>query len=268
MGVLNLTPDSFSDGGELLTAGGDVDVARVRAVAARMVDDGASVLDLGAESTRPGAGPVPLAVQRARVLPALAALSGLGAVLSVDTSEPELMRAACEHGAGMINDVRALARPGALAAVAASGAAVVVMHMQREPGTMQQAPAYGDVVADVRAFLAERVAACVGAGIDHGRVVADPGFGFGKTLAHNLALLARLGELATLGVPIAVGLSRKRSIGELTGVGVARDRVAGSVAAAVLAVLGGARLVRVHDVAATTAALKVAWAVRQARQSG
>jgi dihydropteroate synthase len=255
MGVLNLTPDSFSDGGELLTAGGDVDVARVRAVAARMVDDGASVLDLGAESTRPGAGPVPLAVQRARVLPALAALSGLGAVLSVDTSEPELMRAACEHGAGMINDVRALARPGALAAVAASGAAVVVMHMQREPGTMQQAPAYGDVVADVRAFLAERVAACVGAGI-------------GKTLAHNLALLARLGELATLGVPIAVGLSRKRSIGELTGVGVARDRVAGSVAAAVLAVLGGARLVRVHDVAATTAALKVAWAVRQARQSG
>lgn len=263
MGVLNLTPDSFSDGGDLLGPTGEADLDAVRKRAEDMLRAGARILDLGSESTRPGAEPVPADVQRRRILPALAALADLDVVLSVDTSESEMMRAAVEHGAGMINDVRALTRPGAVAAAAAGEAAVMLMHMRGEPGTMQSAPRYHDVVAEVRDYLDTRVGACLAAGIGRERLLVDPGFGFGKTLAHNLALLARIGELATLGMPIAVGLSRKSTIGQLTGVAVARERVVGSVAAAVVAVMGGACVVRAHDVTETVAALRVASAVRE-----
>jgi dihydropteroate synthase len=252
MGIVNLTPDSFSDGGRFSSSSAAVDDAR------RLIAEGADCLDLGAESTRPGALPVGEAEELDRLLPVLEGLQGCGVPLSVDTMKPVVMRAALAAGAWMINDVQALQSPGALAAVQASACAICLMHMQGEPRTMQAAPHYSDVVAEVEAFLAERVAVCVAAGIDRERIFIDPGFGFGKSLAHNLALLRGLPRLARV-APVLVGVSRKRMIGEMTGKAV-DDRVAGSVAAAIRAVEQGAAIVRVHDVAATVDALKV-WAM-------
>ena len=251
MGIVNVTPDSFADGGQHATLEAAI------AHGLRLVEEGADLLDVGGESTRPGAEPVDEATERARVLPVIEALAARTSVpISVDTSKPGVMRAALAAGAGMVNDVRALRAEGALEALAGSKAAVVLMHMAGEPRTMQQAPAYDDVVGDVHRFLAERVFACEIAGIDKRRLVIDPGFGFGKSLAHNLALLSQLGRFVEIGVPVLAGLSRKSSLGQITGRDVG-DRVAASVAAHLIAVQNGAMLVRVHDVAATVDALKV-----------
>lgn len=259
MGIVNVTPDSFSDGGRH----DDLESAVAHGLA--LAAEGADILDVGGESTRPGAEPVPVDVELARVVPVIERLvAETGLPVSVDTSKPEVMRAAVAAGAGMINDVQALRQDGALEAAAAAGVPVVLMHMQGSPGSMQDAPAYDDVVAEVHGFLAQRVFACEMAGIPKSRIVLDPGFGFGKTLAHNLELLARLDRLADLGCPVLAGLSRKRMLGELTGRDL-DDRLAASVAAALLAVAQGAMLVRVHDVAATVDALKVHAAVAPLR---
>lgn len=252
MGIVNVTPDSFSDGGRHAT----VDAAVAHAL--RLAEEGADVLDVGGESTRPGAEDVPLEEELRRVVPVIERLARETALpISVDTSKPEVMRAAVDAGAGMINDVYALRREGALDIAAACGVPVVLMHMQGEPRTMQEAPQYEDVVAEVHRFLAERIFAAEMAGIPKKRIVIDPGFGFGKTREHNLALLAQLARFGELGVPVLAGLSRKRTIGELTGRTTPAERVHGSVAAALIAAQRGARLLRVHDVAATVDALKV-----------
>lgn len=254
MGIVNVTPDSFSDGGAHATTEAAV------AHALRLVEEGADILDIGGESTRPGADEVPLEEELRRVLPVIERLAGATSVpLSIDTCKPEVMRAAVAAGAGMINDVCALRRDGALEAAAALGVPVVLMHMLGQPRSMQDAPSYDDVVAEVHRFLAERIFAAELAGIEKKRLLVDPGFGFGKTTAHNVELLARLDRFAELGVPVLAGLSRKRSIGELTGRSEPAARMAGSVAAHVIAAQRGARIVRVHDVAATVDALKV-WA--------
>ena len=252
MGVLNVTPDSFSDGGQFVTAEAAV------AHGLRLVEEGAAILDIGGESTRPGAAPVSIDEELRRVVPVVERLrqAGVQAVISVDTSKPEVMCAAVAAGAGLINDVRALAEPGALEAVAASDCGVCLMHMQGDPRTMQRAPSYVDVVKEVKAFLLERVQRCLAAAVAPGRIAIDPGFGFGKTLEHNLELLRHLGELSAEGWPVLVGLSRKSIVGTLSGRG-AGERVHGSVALAVLAALNGARIVRAHDVAATVDALKI-----------
>lgn len=250
MGVLNVTPDSFSDGGRF------VDVAAAVSAAERMRAAGADIIDVGGESTRPGAAAVSADEEWQRVEPILRILIERGALVSLDTSKPEVMRAGLALGVHLINDVYALRRPGAIEAVASSNAAVCLMHMQGEPRTMQQAPHYVDVVADVRDFLSERLQACRSAGIAEDRLLIDPGFGFGKTLPHNLALLRRLGELKTLGVPMLAGLSRKSMLAGLTGRPV-EARLAGSLALALAACEGGARIIRVHDVAETVDALKV-----------
>lgn len=255
MGVVNVTPDSFSDGG--LYAGTEQAVAHAR----RLIGEGADILDIGGESTRPGAAPVSLDEERRRVLPVLDALAGCGVPLSVDTRKPALMSEAIAAGAAMVNDVTALGAPGALAAVAQAPVAVCLMHMQGEPGTMQANPVYRDVVAEVRDYLGQRITAAERAGIARDRIVADPGFGFGKTDEHNLALLRSLGEFRSLGVALLAGLSRKAMLGRLTG-REPRERVPASVAAALLAVQNGAQLVRVHDVAATRDALAVWNAVK------
>jgi dihydropteroate synthase len=257
MGIINVTPDSFSDGGAFLDPG------RAEAQALRLVEEGADILDVGGESTRPGAQPIPVGEELARVLPVLDRLARLPVPVSVDTTKPGVMRIAVAHGAAMINDVRALAAPGALEAVAGSDVGVCLMHMRGDPGTMQSQAEYDDVVAEVRAFLAARAAACEEAGIARDRIVVDPGFGFAKRSRHNVALLARLGEIAAAGLPVLVGLSRKSSLGELTQRPVG-ERLAASVAAALLAVERGASIVRVHDVAATRDALAVLEAVRSA----
>jgi dihydropteroate synthase len=255
MGVLNVTPDSFSDGGRFQT----LEAAVSHGV--RLAAEGAELIDVGGESTRPGAEPVALEEELRRVVPVIERLrTATRAVISVDTSKPEVMHAALAAGAGLVNDVYALRAPGALEAVAASGCAVCLMHMQGEPRTMQAAPYYTDVVAEVRAFLAERVSACRAAGIGTQRIVIDPGFGFGKTLEHNLTLLRNLRELTAGGLPVLVGLSRKSLVGTLTG-RPPGERANGSVALAVVAALAGARIVRAHDVAATVEALKVVAAV-------
>ncbi|CAN7418124.1 dihydropteroate synthase [Pseudoxanthomonas sp. LjRoot143] len=252
MGIVNVTPDSFSDGGAHDTA-----VAAV-AHALKLVEEGADLLDIGGESTRPGAGEVSLEEELRRVVPVIEQLAARVAVpISIDTYKPEVMRAAVEAGAGMINDVCALRREGALDAAAALGVPVVLMHMQGEPRSMQVAPEYGDVVGEVHRFLAERIFAAEMAGIPKKRIVVDPGFGFGKDTAHNLQLLAQLERFVELGVPVLAGLSRKRSIGQLTGRDMPAARVSGSVAAHLIAAQRGARIVRVHDVAATVDALKV-----------
>lgn len=259
MGVLNRTPDSFSDGG----AYNDFDAAIAHARA--MLDEGADILDVGGESTRPGAAPVPVEEELRRVLPLVERLAGeLGAKVSVDTSKPEVMQAAIKAGAVMINDVYALRQPGALEAAAASGTTVCLMHMLGEPRSMQQDPRYIDVTAEVRDFLLERARLCVAAGIPRGRIVLDPGFGFGKTLAHNLTLLKDLPVLAREGYPVLVGLSRKSMLGTLLGGKPVEQRLHASVAAAVVAVLNGAEIIRCHDVAATVDALKVVSAVANA----
>lgn len=252
MGIVNVTPDSFSDGGAHDTT--DAAVAH----ALKLVEEGADLLDIGGESTRPGAADVDVEEELRRVVPVIERLAAQVAVpISIDTYKPEVMRAAVQAGAGMINDVYGLRRDGALDAAAALGVPVVLMHMQGEPRSMQAAPQYDDVVGDVHRFLAERIFAAEMAGIPKKRIVVDPGFGFGKDTAHNLQLLAQFERFVELGVPVLAGLSRKRSIGELTGREVPADRVAGSVAAHLIAAQRGALLVRVHDVAATVDALKV-----------
>src|SRR5690554_4560825 len=254
MGIVNVTPDSFSDGGE--HAGTDAAVAHGLKLAA----EGADILDIGGESTRPGAEAVAPEEELRRVLPVIERLAREpGLPVSVDTSRPEVMRAAVAAGAGMINDVYALRRDGAPDAAAELGVPVVLMHMLGEPRSMQDDPRYDDVVAEVHRFLAERIFAAEMAGIERRRIVVDPGFGFGKTTAHNLALLAQLERFAELGVPVLAGLSRKRSIGEITGRERPADRAAGSVAAHLVTAQRGARILRVHDVADTVDALKV-WA--------
>ncbi|TLY89535.1 MAG: dihydropteroate synthase [Gammaproteobacteria bacterium] len=256
MGVVNVTPDSFSDGGRFFSVGAAVEHGL------RLAQQGAALIDVGGESTRPGAEPVGTEEELRRVVPVIERLrAGTTAIISVDTSKPEVMRAASAAGAGLINDVRALREPGALAAAAASGCAVCLMHMQGEPRTMQRAPSYADVVGEVRTFLAGRVAESIAAGLTPERLVVDPGFGFGKTLEHNLALLRRLGELAADGPAVLVGLSRKSMLGTLTE-RAAGERLYGSVALAVIAALNGARIIRAHDVAATVEALKVTAAVQ------
>jgi dihydropteroate synthase len=263
MGVLNVTPDSFSDGGRFLDRGAALEHAR------RMVDDGADIIDIGGESTRPGAEATAEADEIERVVPIIEALSEecdtRGVVLSIDTRKPAVMRAAIAAGAGMVNDVSALRAPGALEAVASAreGVGICLMHMKGEPATMQQHVDYTDVVGEVKAFLAERAAECERAGIAEDRIALDPGFGFGKTVAHNLALLRWLDDLVALGYPVIVGLSRKSTIGALTGRDV-DERLAGSVAAALIAVERGAAIVRAHDVRDTVDALSVWRAVEGA----
>jgi len=255
MGVLNVTPDSFSDGGQF------IDVSTAVAHGVRMAEEGAAIIDVGGESTRPGADLVSIDEEIRRVVPVIQKLrSQTAAVISVDTSKPQVMCAAAEAGAGLLNDVRALHEPGALEAAAATQCAVCVMHMQGDPRTMQLAPHYNDVVSEVAAFLKERVEVCRAAGIAADRLVVDPGFGFGKTLEHNLELLRRLRELGSEW-PIMVGLSRKSIVGRLTG-RPKGDRVHGSIALALMAVLNGARIVRVHDVGPTMDALKTILAVQ------
>lgn len=250
MGVVNVTPDSFSDGGHYLR----LDAALVHA--RRLIDEGADLLDIGGESTRPGAATVSLDEERRRVLPVLEALASAGVPLSVDTQKPELMRDAVAAGAAMINDVNGFEAPDALAAVASGDSAICIMHKQGSPQTMQQAPTYSDVVQEVSRYLESRVTAAESAGIRRDRMVIDPGFGFGKTLDHNLALLRDLQSVAPTGVPLLAGLSRKSMIGALTGREVG-DRVFGSIAAALIAAQRGAAILRVHDVAATRDALAV-----------
>jgi dihydropteroate synthase len=251
MGIVNLTPDSFSGDG----VGDDAHAAIAHAEVQRAA--GADILDLGAESSRPGAAPVPTDVEISRLLPVLRAVRDWGLPVSVDTMKPEVMRMAIGEGAALINDITALQTPGALEAVAASDVGICLMHMQGEPRTMQAQPHYTDVVAEVRDFLAARIAACESAGIARERLLIDPGFGFGKTVEHNYTLLRELRRFDELGVPVLAGLSRKSMLGAVTGQPNGVARVHASVAAAVLAVERGARIVRVHDVAATKDALAV-----------
>ena len=252
MGIVNVTPDSFSDGGAHDTL--DAAVAHGLQLAA----EGAAILDIGGESTRPGAEEVSVEEELRRVIPVIERLAKETSLpISIDTSKPEVMRAAVVAGAGMINDVYGLRRDGALDAAAELGVPVVLMHMLGDPRTMQAAPEYDDVVGEVHRFIAERIFAAEMAGIARKNIVVDPGFGFGKTTRHNLQLLVQLRRFTELGVPVLAGLSRKKSIGEITGRAIPRDRVAGSVAAHLIAAQNGARLLRVHDVAATVDALKV-----------
>ncbi len=263
MGVVNVTPDSFSDGGRYL----DADSAIRHA--ARLVEEGADLLDIGAESSRPGADALPAEEEMRRLLPVLRSCGALGVPLSVDTYKPEIMRLAVEHGAAMLNDIWAFRRPGAqAAAIAAARAGVVlsIMHMQRDPASMQERPEYADVVAEVRDFLAARVSELQAQGVSREQMVIDPGFGFGKTVTHNLALLRDLRALSLIGVPILAGLSRKSTIGAITGRASPDQRVHGSVAAALIAAQNGATILRVHDVAATRDALRV-WAAVSGSQS-
>lgn len=258
MGILNVTPDSFSDGGRF----NHIDAALRHAEA--MVKAGATLVDVGGESTRPGAAPVDEAEELARVIPVVEAIAReLDVVISVDTSCPAVMREAALAGAGLLNDVRALQRPGALEVAAASGLPVCLMHMRGEPTTMQNAPQYPDIQREVATFLAERIAACVAAGIPHARIVLDPGFGFAKTLAHNLSLFRHLAELHAFGLPLLVGASRKSMIGRVLGKET-HERLYGSLALAALAVSKGAHIVRVHDVAETVDVVNMISAVAHA----
>lgn len=260
MGVLNVTPDSFSDGGQFF------DLQRALGQAERLLAEGADIIDVGGESTRPGAVSVSADEEITRVLPIVKALVAQGALVSVDTSKPEVMRAALDAGAQLINDVTALQHPEALPLVAASQAAVCLMHMQGRPSTMQTAPRYADVVQEVHSFLGARLRACESVGIESARLLIDPGFGFGKTSEHNLALLRGLPALEALGVPILAGLSRKSLLGDLTGRPV-EQRLAGSLALAYAALEGGARIIRAHDVAETVDVLKVWCGLRGPREA-
>ncbi|MBB3228366.1 dihydropteroate synthase [Luteibacter sp. Sphag1AF] len=256
-GIVNVTPDSFSDGGRHHTT----DAAFEHAL--RLVEEGADMLDIGGESTRPGSADVPVEEEIRRVVPLIQRLAAATTVpISIDTSKPEVMRAAVAAGAGMINDVYALRREGALDAAAELGVAVCLMHMQGEPRSMQDDPQYDDVVGEVHRFLTDRLFSCELAGIPRKKVLVDPGFGFGKSLEHNLELLRAMERFAQLGAGAYVGLSRKSMIGAITGKTQPLDRAAGSAAAAVIAVQRGAMLVRVHDVAATVDALAVWQAVK------
>ena len=256
MGIVNVTPDSFSDGGQHATSEAAI------AHALRLIEDGADMLDIGGESTRPGALPASLEVELQRVIPVVEALRSQDIPLSVDTSKVEVMRAALAAGADMINDVNALRAPGALEALAVSPAAICFMHMRGEPRTMQEAPHYQDVVSEVREFLKERLDAALALGIARGRLVIGPGFGFGKTLEHNLELLRRLAAFQELGVPVLAGLSRKSMLGKITGLEVG-ERLIPSVAAALIAAQKGANILRVHDVRETRQALQVLAAIQE-----
>ena len=257
MGVLNLTPDSFSDGGRYPNR----DAAVARALV--MAGEGAAIIDIGGESTRPGAPPVPEDEELARVVPVIEALRARSdVVISIDTSKPAVMRAACAAGAEIVNDVMALQAAGAIEAVAGCGAAVCLMHMQGRPQTMQTAPQYDNVVRDVRGFLSQRAAACISGGIGADRIVVDPGIGFGKTLEHNLTLLANLPALRVDDRPLLVGVSRKSMFGQLLGRAIDR-RLSGGLAAAALAVWQGAAIVRAHDVAETVDAVRTAIQIRR-----
>jgi dihydropteroate synthase len=259
MGVLNVTPDSFSDGGLYADPASALDHALA------MIEAGAAIMDGGGESTRPGAVPTGSEEERRRVVPVIERLArATRAAISVDTSDPAVMRAAVDAGADIINDVRALRREGALEAAARSGAAICLMHMQGEPASMQQDPRYTDVLAEVSEFLRDRIASCVAAGIDAQRLCIDPGIGFGKTHEHNLRLLAGLESLCALGPPLLVGVSRKSVVGIITGRPL-RERSAGSSALAALAVERGARIIRAHDVVATVDAVRIATALRRAQ---
>ncbi len=259
MGILNVTPDSFSDGGRFLSADAALEQAAI------MLQQGADIIDVGGESTRPGAGQLPVQQELDRILPVIESISArLDVAVSVDTSKPEVMQAAVAAGAVLINDVFALRRKGAIKAAAGLDAAICLMHMQGDPGTMQIQPEYEELPAEIIDFLDERVRACRDAGIDAERLIMDPGFGFGKNDQHNLKILANLGEFRDLKLPLLVGLSRKRTLGNLTG----KDpdqRVAAGVAAAVIAVSHGAHIVRTHDVGPTVDALRVFDAVRRTR---
>lgn len=259
MGILNVTPDSFSDGGQFFSR----DAALRQAE--RMALEGAAIIDVGGESTRPRAPEVSAQEELDRVIPIIEAIvQRLPVKVSVDTSKAEVIRAAVAAGAHMVNDVRALREPGALAAAASTQVPVCLMHMQGTPATMQDAPHYDEVLHEVREFLAQRVAACIQAGISRERIIIDPGFGFGKTLTHNLSLLRRLGELHTLEFPLLVGLSRKSTIGTLLNNAPPAERLHGSIAAAVIAAWQGAKIFRVHDVHATVQALTICAAVQAA----
>jgi len=256
MGIVNVTPDSFSDGGCHDSSAAAVEHAL------RLLDEGADMLDVGGESSRPGAIPVCAAEEMQRVLPVVEALQGRNVPVSVDTCKTEVMRAAIEAGAAMINDINALQGEGALELVAGSNVAVCLMHKRGAPQTMQVAPRYDDVVMEVMAFLKERVVAAEAAGIDRRRLVVDPGFGFGKTLEHNISLLRRLDRFQALGLPLLAGLSRKSMLGQITGLAV-NERLIPSVAAAVIAALKGAKIIRVHDVKATREALQIVSVVEE-----
>ncbi len=256
MGVVNVTPDSFSDGGQFLSANAAIDHAH------QLIEEGADILDVGGESTRPGAQPVAIDEELRRVLPIIEALSSSSVPVSIDTMKPEVMKAAIQAGASMVNDVNALRAPGALEICADGGIAVCLMHMQGEPRTMQLEPNYADVVAEVKAYLFDRAQACERAGIAKDRIVVDPGFGFGKNREHNLTLLRNLSVFRDLGYPVLAGLSRKSVLGKITGQEVV-SRVSASVAAAMLAVQNGANIIRVHDVHATKDALAILHAVNQ-----
>lgn len=251
MGVLNITPDSFSDGGDFFSP--EAAVARART----MVVEGAAIIDVGGESSRPSAAPITVAEELRRVIPVIEALAReLPVPISLDSTKPEVIRAAARAGAGLINDIMALQRAGALAAAVETGLPVCLVHMQGEPQTMQADPRYDDVVEDIYGFFSARILACEAAGIPRERLIIDPGFGFGKTLADNLRLLKALARFCDLGLPVLVGLSRKSFLGKLTKRPVS-ERLAASLAAGVLAVLNGARIIRAHDVAATVEALQV-----------
>ena len=261
MGILNVTPDSFSDGGYFNR------LDRALAHVESMLAAGATLIDVGGESTRPGAEPVSVEEELGRVLPVVEAISSrFDVVISVDTSTPEVMTASAQAGAGLINDVRALERPGALQAAAATGLPVCLMHRQGEPGSMQDAPSYASVLDEVSAYLQERVAACEMAGISRARLLLDPGFGFGKSLEHNLQLFAGMGHLRPSGLPLLVGVSRKSMIGQVLDRPV-DQRLSGSLALAALAIGAGARIIRAHDVAETMDAVRMASAVMQARDT-
>lgn len=263
MGVLNTTPDSFSDGGAVHSKDGQLDMSSVLRRVEVMVKEGADIIDVGGESTRPGAAPVSVAEELQRVVPVVAEIvERFDVPVSVDTSTPEVITAAAEAGASLINDVRALRRPGALAAAAGSGLPVCLMHMSGEPDSMQQSPEYTDVVQEVGDFLVSRVTACEAAGIGREKILLDPGFGFGKTLQHNLELFRGLRQLQQLGMPLLVGVSRKSMIGMLLDKPV-EQRMVGSVAMAMLAVQRGASILRVHDVSATADALKIMTAIER-----
>lgn len=271
MGILNVTPDSFSDGGALSSSDEHqfrISLDKALAAAERMVTAGASIIDVGGESTRPGAPPVTLQQELDRVIPVIEAIrQRFDVLVSVDTSAPGVITQAAKAGAGMVNDIRALQRPGAVDAAADTGMAICLMHMQGDPQTMQNNPRYEDVVADVAAFLKQRADLCMQAGIPASRICLDPGFGFGKNLLHNYQLLACLGELRALGFPLLIGLSRKSMIGNVIGKPV-DQRLAGSLAGAVLAAVAGARIIRVHDVAETVDAIKVVAASMAAGKVG
>ena len=259
MGVLNITTDSFSDGGQYIQPQHAVERAM------QMVDEGVAIIDIGGESTRPGAEAVPVEDELSRVIPVIKALAGakIPVPISIDTSKPEVMMAAVKAGAGMINDVRALQEPGALDVVKQTGVPVCLMHMKGDPRTMQSDPQYEDVVRDIKGFLEQRVQVCIDAGISRNKLILDPGFGFGKTLEQNLVLLKHLDEFLSLKLPVLVGISRKSMIGNLLGADVG-ERKQGSVAAAVIAVWQGAKIIRAHDVRETVDALKICEAVQAA----